>query len=178
MGKAVKQFASKFKKQKIRILLLGLDAAGKTTILSQLKLGEAKATVPTVGFNVEEVRYKNLTFDVWDVGGQDRLRPLWRHYYRGASGIIFAVDSSDDARFNLAKTELHKLAQEVELQFATICVLANKQDVDGAISAKQLGEILEVDSLEAPHIVLPTVARTGEGLEEAMTWLSDHIKPI
>lgn len=143
-----------------------------------MKIGEAKATVPTVGFNVEEVKYKNLTFDVWDVGGQDRLRPLWRHYYRGASGIIFTVDSSDSDRFEIAKKELHKLMHEAELQYACLCVLANKQDLENAATSEELADILDIQSLNAQCIVMPTVASTGEGLEEAMTWISENIKPI
>lgn len=67
----------------MRILMLGLDNAGKTTILFKLKMGEYVTTIPTVGFNVETVTYKNVKFNVWDVGGQDKLRPLWRHYYTG-----------------------------------------------------------------------------------------------
>jgi ADP-ribosylation factor protein 6 len=72
-----------FKKKELRILMLGLDSAGKTTILYKLKLGQPVATIPTVGFNVEEVTIKNVKLNVWDVGGQDKLRPLWRHYYTG-----------------------------------------------------------------------------------------------
>merc|ERR1712012_1453755 len=71
-------------KQEMRILMVGLDAAGKTTILYKLKLGEVVTTIPTIGFNVETVEYKNLSFTVWDVGGQDKIRPLWRYYYQGA----------------------------------------------------------------------------------------------
>ena len=69
-------------KQEMRILMVGLDAAGKTTILYKLKLGEVVTTIPTIGFNVETVEYKNISFTVWDVGGQDKIRPLWRHYYQ------------------------------------------------------------------------------------------------
>merc|ERR1712187_340035 len=73
-------------KTEMRILMVGLDAAGKTTILYKLKLGEVVTTIPTIGFNVETVEYKNLSFTVWDVGGQDKIRPLWRHYYQGTHG--------------------------------------------------------------------------------------------
>lgn len=76
-------FPQLFKKKELRILMLGLDSAGKTTILYKLKLGQPVATIPTVGFNVEEVTIKNVKLNVWDVGGQDKLRPLWRHYYTG-----------------------------------------------------------------------------------------------
>jgi small GTP-binding protein len=71
-----------FGKKEMRILMVGLDAAGKTTILYKLKLGEVVTTIPTIGFNVETVEYKNISFTVWDVGGQDKIRPLWRHYYQ------------------------------------------------------------------------------------------------
>ena len=175
---AMKKLSKKFKKQKVRILLLGLDNAGKTTILNQLHLGDAKTTVPTVGFNVEEVQYKNLTFDVWDVGGQDRLRPLWRHYYRGVCGIIFVIDSADQQRFDIAKGELHQLMREVELQNASLCILANKQDVQDAMTHEEVAQIMETDEIETLNVVLPTVARTGEGLDEALDWIAENVNPI
>ena len=76
-------------KKEMRILMVGLDAAGKTTILYKLKLGEVVTTIPTIGFNVETVEYKNISFTVWDVGGQDKIRPLWRHYYQVWLHVIF-----------------------------------------------------------------------------------------
>ena len=87
-----------FGKKEMRILMVGLDAAGKTTILYKLKLGEVVTTIPTIGFNVETVEYKNISFTVWDVGGQDKIRPLWRHYYQNTQGLIFVVDSNDRDR--------------------------------------------------------------------------------
>lgn len=85
---------------------VGLDAAGKTTILYKLKLGEIVTTIPTIGFNVETVEYKNICFTVWDVGGQDRIRPLWRHYFQNTQGLIFVVDSNDRERIAEAEREL------------------------------------------------------------------------
>lgn len=90
----------------IEIVSVGLDAAGKTTILYKLKLGEIVTTIPTIGFNVETVEYKNISFTVWDVGGQDKIRPLWRHYYQNTQGLIFVVDSSDTKRVAEAENEL------------------------------------------------------------------------
>nr|XP_051681004.1 ADP-ribosylation factor 2 isoform X4 [Oryctolagus cuniculus] len=81
-----KLFKSLFGKKEMRILMVGLDAAGKTTILYKLKLGEIVTTIPTIGFNVETVEYKNISFTVWDVGGQDKIRPLWRHYFQNTQG--------------------------------------------------------------------------------------------
>eukprot|EP01112_Ceratiomyxa_fruticulosa_P011093 TRINITY_DN2983_c0_g1_i2.p2 TRINITY_DN2983_c0_g1~~TRINITY_DN2983_c0_g1_i2.p2 ORF type:complete len:112 (+),score=10.14 TRINITY_DN2983_c0_g1_i2:303-638(+) len=89
-----------------RILMLGLDSAGKTTILYKLKIGDVITAIPTVGFNVEQVTYRKNSFSVWDVGGQDKIRPLWRHYFQNTLGLIFVVDSSDilfKLFFHLAK---------------------------------------------------------------------------
>merc|ERR1712230_298567 len=96
-------------KKDMRMLMLGLDAAGKTTILYKFKLGEVVTTIPTLGFNVETVEYKNISFTVWDVGGQDKIRPLWRHYYQNTQGIIFVVDSNDKERVGEAKDELNRM---------------------------------------------------------------------
>lgn len=90
---------------------VGLDAAGKTTILYKLKLGEIVTTIPTIGFNVETVEYKNISFTVWDVGGQDKIRPLWRHYYQNTQGLIFVVDSNDRDRVVEAENELANMVR-------------------------------------------------------------------
>ena len=115
-------------KKEMRILMVGLDAAGKTTILYKLKLGEIVTTIPTIGFNVETVEYKNISFTVWDVGGQDKIRPLWRHYYQNTQGLIFVVDSNDKDRVGEAHDELHRMLSEDELREAIVLVFANKQD--------------------------------------------------
>jgi len=82
-GQISKMMGKIFGSKEMRLLMLGLDAAGKTTILYKLKLNQDVTTIPTVGFNVETVTYKNVKFNVWDVGGQDKIRPLWRHYFSG-----------------------------------------------------------------------------------------------
>lgn len=89
--------------------MLGLDGAGKTTILFKLKLGEVVSSIPTIGFNVETVEYKNIKFTVWDVGGQDSIRAMWKHYYQNADALIYVVDSSDRNRFDTAKEVLQKM---------------------------------------------------------------------
>lgn len=101
-------------------------------ILYKLKLtNQDVTTIPTVGFNVESVTYKNVKFNVWDVGGQDKIRPLWRHYYSGTQGLIFVVDSSDTARLEEARSELHKIINDREMKDALLLVFANKQDIQG-----------------------------------------------
>merc|ERR1739841_107991 len=111
-----KLFKSLISKREMRILMVGLDAAGKTTILYKLKLGEIVTTIPTIGFNVETVEYKNISFTVWDVGGQDKIRPLWRHYFQNTQGLIFVVDSNDRDRAEDAKEELARMLSEDELR--------------------------------------------------------------
>lgn len=106
--------------------MLGLDAAGKTTILYKLKLGEVVSSVPTIGFNVETVEYRAVKFTVWDVGGQDKIRLLWRHYYQNTQGLIFVVDSSDRDRIGLAREELMRMLSAEELRNAIVLVYANK----------------------------------------------------
>merc|ERR1712031_113056 len=96
-------------KQEMRIVMVGLDAAGKTTVLYKFKLNEVVTTIPTIGFNVETVEYKNLRFTVWDVGGQDKIRPLWRYYYQGTNGLIYVVDSNDRDRVENVREELAKI---------------------------------------------------------------------
>lgn len=129
------------------LILVGLDAAGKTTILYKLKLGEIVTTIPTIGFNVETVEYKNICFTVWDVGGQDKIRPLWRHYFQNTQGLIFVVDSNDRERVVEAERELHNMLNEDELRDAVILVFANKQDLPNAMSASELTEKLRLSSL-------------------------------
>merc|ERR1711957_901269 len=111
-------------KQEMRILMVGLDAAGKTTVLYKLKLGEVVATIPTIGFNVETVEHKNVICTVWDIGGQDRIRKLWRHYYQGTNAVIYVVDSNDRERMEDARDELTKMMSEDELKGAALLVLA------------------------------------------------------
>ena len=92
LGALMRRFSSN---TPVRLLILGLDAAGKTTILFKMKLNETVNTIPTIGFNVETLQYKNIEFNCWDVGGQDKLRPLWQHYFTNTQGLIYVVDSND-----------------------------------------------------------------------------------
>jgi len=166
-----------FGKQEMRILMVGLDAAGKTTILYKLKLGEVVTTIPTIGFNVETVDYKNISFTVWDVGGQDKIRPLWRHYYQNTQGLIFVVDSNDRDRVEAAREELHKMINEDELRDAVILVFANKQDLPNAMTAAEVTDKLGLHSLRSRNwYIQATCATTGDGLYEGLDWLSATLK--
>lgn len=161
-----------------RILMLGLDAAGKTTVLYRLKLGEIQHTIPTVGFNVESVEYKNLKFTVWDVGGQSKLCPLWRHHYAGTDALIFVVDSNDTKpdRVELAKDELHNLLRADEMSNAAALILANKQDLPHAMTASMLVEKLDLNRLRNRWCIQGCCAVNGQGLCEGLDWLGTALK--
>ncbi|KAG6415284.1 hypothetical protein SASPL_122690 [Salvia splendens] len=158
------------------VQFVGLDAAGKTTILYKLKLGEIVTTIPTIGFNVETVEYKNISFTVWDVGGQDKIRPLWRHYFQNTQGLIFVVDSNDRDRVVEARDELHRMLNEDELRDAVLLVFANKQDLPNAMNAAEITDKLGLHSLRQRHwYIQSTCATSGEGLYEGLDWLSNNI---
>jgi len=169
-------FGRLFGKKQMRILMVGLDAAGKTTILYKLKLGEIVTTIPTIGFNVETVEYKNICFTVWDVGGQDKIRPLWRHYFQNTQGLIFVVDSNDRERITEAQEELQKMLQEDELREATLLVFANKQDLPNAMTASELTDKLGLQNLRNRRwYIQATCAVQGHGLYEGLDWLSSEL---
>jgi len=169
-------FTRLFGKKQMRILMVGLDAAGKTTILYKLKLGEIVTTIPTIGFNVETVEYKNISFTVWDVGGQDKIRPLWRHYFQNTQGLIFVVDSNDRERIAEAQDELQKMLQEDELRDAVLLVFANKQDLPNAMSASELTDKLGLQNLRNRRwYIQATCAVQGDGLYEGLDWLSNEL---
>ncbi|KAL9265203.1 ADP-ribosylation factor 1-like protein [Drosera capensis] len=177
MGMAVSRLVRMmFEKKDMRILMVGLDAAGKTTILYKLKLGEVVTTIPTIGFNVETLEYKHVSFTVWDVGGQDKIRPLWRHYFRGSQAVIFVVDSNDRDRVLEAKDELHRVLDEHELQNATLLVFANKQDLPNAMTTAEITDKLGLHSLRHRRwYIQAACATSGQGLYEGLDWLSANI---
>jgi len=171
-----KLFARLFGRKDMRILMVGLDAAGKTTILYKLKLGEIVTTIPTIGFNVETVEYKNINFTVWDVGGQDKIRPLWRHYFQNTQGLIFVVDSNDRERINEANEELQKMLNEDELRDAVLLVFCNKQDLPNAMSVAEVTDKLGLHSLRnRKWYIQSTCATSGDGLYEGLDWLSNTL---
>ncbi|KAK4232061.1 ADP-ribosylation factor family-domain-containing protein [Podospora fimiseda] len=159
-------------KKEIRILILGLDNAGKTTLLYRLKIGEVVTTIPTIGFNVESVTYKNLNFNVWDLGGQTSIRPYWRCYYANTAAVIFVVDSTDIERLQTAGDELAAMLNEEELKDAALLVFANKQDQPGAKGAGDISQALRLGELRDRNwSIMACSAVEGSGITEGMDWL-------
>ncbi|KAK7119041.1 hypothetical protein R3I94_021028 [Phoxinus phoxinus] len=169
-------FSRLFVKKQIRLLMVGLDAAGKTTVLYKLKLGEVVTTIPTIGFNVETVDYNNISFTVWDVGGQTKIRSLWKYYYQYTEGLIFVVDTSDPERIETAAEELNTMLAEDEMRDVVLLVLANKQDLPKAMTVSELTDRLGLHTLRGRQwFVQPTCAVHGSGLYEGLDWLSDQL---
>ncbi|CAI5789196.1 ADP-ribosylation factor 1 [Podarcis lilfordi] len=134
-------------------------------------------TIPTIGFNVETVEYKNISFTVWDVGGQDKIRPLWRHYFQNTQGLIFVVDSNDRERVNEAREELMRMLAEDELRDAVLLVFANKQDLPNAMNAAEITDKLGLHSLRHRNwYIQATCATSGDGLYEGLDWLSNQLR--
>jgi len=172
------QFVNMFGgKKEIRLLTLGLDAAGKTTFLYKLKLHELCVTIPTIGFNVETVQYKNINFTIWDIGGQDRIRALWRHYFRGVDGLIYIVDSGDAERMEEAKEELHKVLNESELEVVPLLVFANKQDSPKALTVAEVTDRMNLSSVKNRRWKVQAASMlTGDGLYDGMDWFAQAVK--
>jgi len=173
------QALSEFGTTQARILLLGLDAAGKTTILYKLKLDETVNTIPTIGFNVEQVTpVKGVTFTMWDVGGQEKVRALWRHYYEGTEGLVFVVDSSDVARVPEARQELFNILTDEGMDTGVpTVILANKQDLPNALKSHELVESLGLGELRTnPWYIQEMCAVTGDGLYEGIHRMAEMVK--
>jgi ADP-ribosylation factor 1/2 len=164
------------KKKDVRLLMLGLDGAGKTTVLYKLKTNETIHTIPTIGFNCEAIDYKGLAINVWDVGGQTKIRPLWKHYYQNTDGIIYVVDSNDKERIEECLEELEKLLQEEELVNSILLVFANKQDVKDSFSPNEVAESLNLSKLKnRKWLVQGSCATSGQGIREGLDWMAKEL---
>ncbi|KAJ8908249.1 hypothetical protein NDN08_008340 [Rhodosorus marinus] len=161
----------------VKVIMVGLDNAGKTTILYKLHLGEAFSTYPTIGSNVEEVRRQNFRLQVWDLGGQAMLRQTWQMYFVNTNGVILVIDSADPERLDVAREELTNLLNSEELREAAILVFANKQDLKGAVTATEVSEALSLHSIkDREWNIQACSATTGAGLEDGLEWLISRLE--
>ena len=161
-----------------QILLLGLDNAGKTQILYCMKLGEAiTTTVPTLGFNIEQIEYKNLKFKAWDLGGQTRFRQMWHHYYEHTDAVIFVIDSNDRDRFQESKQELHALLNQECLRNCPFLIFANKKDLPQAAEIQEIKRTFQLDSFNYRgnvHLVA-CEAINNTRITKGLDWLANSI---
>ena len=159
-----------------KIIILGMQNAGKTTILYRLSLGQLVKTTPTIGSNVEELTYNNVKFQAWDLGGQESTRSVWDVYYLNTDAIIYVIDSQDDEYLEESKAQFHKLLVHPTLKNATILIFANKQDLPGAKDVNRLIQDYEFDKIKN-HIwqIQSCSALKGEGLITGIKWLSEQL---
>lgn len=145
-------------------------------MLYKLKLGEIVTTIPTIGFNVENVDYKNVNIVAWDVGGRDKIRPLWRHYYQETQALIFVIDSNDRERISEAAEELGRTLKEDELRDIPVLVFANKQDLPNAMPVQEVIDKLGLDEVkERKWHIQSSCFTTGDGMYEGLDWLTTEL---
>jgi len=155
-----------------------LDNAGKTTIVKKI-CGEDIGTVsPTLGFQIKSVPFRGFSLNIWDVGGQKTLRSYWRNYFEKTDALIWVIDSADSMRMTDCALELHNLLKEERLVGATLLVLANKQDIEGALSVGDiLKSYLHLDRLDGKRhwSISGCSAVTGQGIDQALSWLIEDV---
>ncbi|XP_029363818.1 ADP-ribosylation factor-like protein 4D [Echeneis naucrates] len=170
--------------QSLHVVVIGLDSAGKTSLLYRLKLQEFVETVPTKGFNMEwiklpmgNIKTNTTMFQVWDVGGQEKVRPLWKSYTRKTDGLVFVVDAAETERMEEAKLELHKITCSAENHGVPILILANKQDLGGAMAAPEVEKILALHEMRSStlHHTQGCSAFNGQGLQPGLEKLYEMI---
>ena len=159
-----------------KIIILGMQNAGKTTILYRLSLGQLVKTTPTIGSNVEELTHNNVKFQAWDLGGQESTRSVWDVYYMSTDAVVYVIDSQDDENFEESKAQFHKVISHPNLKNTIILIFANKQDLQGAKDVNKLIEDYEFDKIKN-HIwkIQSCSALKGEGLISGIKWLSEQL---
>ena len=168
----------KQKERELRLLMLGLDNAGKTTVVKKFNGEDIDMISPTLGFNIKTLEFRGFKLNIWDVGGQTSLRSYWRNYFEQTDGLIWVVDSADRARLQDCKAELQELMQQERLAGASLLVFANKQDIEGALTAEQIRQELGLDELSATKRhwrIMACSAFTGAGLADGVSWLVQDI---
>ncbi|EAS05364.1 ADP-ribosylation factor(Arf)/Arf-like (Arl) small GTPase family protein (macronuclear) [Tetrahymena thermophila SB210] len=173
MGQLILKALNALQSQKQRkILMLGLDAAGKTTILYQMKFGQNIQSVPTIGFGVESIEYKNIKFIVWDIGGQWKLRQFWLHYLQGNNALIYVLDSTDLERMDDAKQALEMVLSSSDMTGIPVLILANKQDV-ATMNVSEIQNKIQLHTIKGigEWFIQGCCALNGEGLFDGLYWL-------
>jgi ADP-ribosylation factor protein 1 len=169
-------FFSQFCQKKSRILILGLDGAGKTTIIYKFKLDKYLTTVPTVGFNVETVKIKNTEMTIWDMGGQDKLRTLWKYYFENCDALVFVIDSTDTSRFNEVNEELFKILTDKNMtSLKFVLIFWNKVDCDASKHVTNFKDYININFKTKVYIQACSALR-GTGIKEGFYKLYESLK--
>ncbi|KAL6338486.1 hypothetical protein AAG906_020580 [Vitis piasezkii] len=168
-----------FSKAEFHVLILGIDKAGKTTLLEKLKALYSNLEglppdriLPTVGLNIGRVELSNTKLVFWDLGGQPGLRSIWEKYYEEAHAVVYVIDASCPSRFEDSKSALEKILRHEDLQGAPLLILANKQDLGDAASSEEIARYLDLKKLdERVYMVEAVSAYDGMGIKESVDWL-------
>nr|QXF29067.1 Arl5 [Planomonas micra] len=178
MGVAFAKLWARFRTQEFKVVVVGLNNAGKTTTVYKLHLGEVVVTSPTIGSNVEEVTCPdkpNVKFQMWDLGGQDSLRQSWATYYANTTAVILVIDSTDRERVDVIRKELYGMLEHDDLASAVLLVFANKQDVKGAMPPGEISTALGLHTLKNREWHIEgSCALTGQGLDEGLRWIASR----
>ncbi|KAM4771902.1 ADP-ribosylation factor-like protein 14 [Rhinophrynus dorsalis] len=167
------------KVKQARILILGLDAAGKSTVLYKFKFKEPFSTIPTVGFNVEMIHTeKHLQLTMWDVGGQQKMRSFWCYYFENTDGLVYVVDSTNKQHIDESKKEFQLILQNELIKNVPVVLLANKQDLPGALNAEEITRKFNMKKhcSDRDWYVQPCCALTGQGLAEGLSKVTEFVK--
>eukprot|EP00775_Hariotina_reticulata_P010155 gene10155-10313_t len=160
-----------------RILVLGLDNAGKTTILKKLSDEDITTIMPTQGFNIKSLIHDGFKLNVWDIGGQKAIRPYWRNYFDSTDALVYVIDSADRKRIDECGVELAQLLEEEKMSGVPVLVLANKQDLLTALSADDIAEALNLFLIrDRPWQIQGCSAKDGSGLQNGMEWLVKQVR--
>ncbi|XP_076159817.1 ADP-ribosylation factor-like protein 11 [Alosa pseudoharengus] len=161
-----------------QVLLMGLDSAGKSTLLSRLLQGVIMETSPTVGFNVGTLDLdKKTSMTVWDIGGQSTMRTNWKYYMEGCKALVFVVDSSDRKRMGEAQKALKKILSDANMKDVPLMVLANKKDLPNSMTIREVSNQLDLPSYkERTWEIQGCSAVKGLGLQQAFLSLAKLIR--
>jgi len=161
--------------EKMKILLLGLENVGKTTIMNKISQ-DITIEEQSSGILIETVENKYMKFISWDLGGCDRIRLFWKRFFPGTQGIIFVIDPSNKEPMEEAKHKLDFLLQSEELKDAPLLVLVNKKDLRTEMNIDEIKQKLELGNIkDREWKILGICAITEKGLDDGFNWLSKSI---
>ncbi|KAF2200182.1 ADP-ribosylation factor [Delitschia confertaspora ATCC 74209] len=168
---------ARLKDKEMRILMLGLDNAGKTTIVKKIMNEDVNSVSPTLGFIIKTIEYDGYKLNIWDVGGQKTLRTYWKNYFEKTDTLIWVVDATDRERIDDCRIELEGLLVEERLTGASLLVFKNKSDVAGSMTEDEVRQGLRLDAIKTHKwTIMACSAMTGQNLQEGLRWVVQDAK--
>jgi len=171
-------FRSLFFKREMELSLIGLQNAGKTSLVNVLASGDFKEDmIPTLGFNMRKVTKGKVSIKLWDLGGQPRFRSMWERYCRGVNAIVYVVDAADCDNLDIAKTELQDLLSKPTLSSIPLLVLGNKNDLPQALSVNELIDRLDLKGVSGREVCCYCIScKNVTNIDLTLQWLTNLAK--